>query len=31
MYRLGWITFKEGTDLDKVLEGLSEMKVSIDI
>jgi hypothetical protein len=29
MYRLGWIVFKEGTDLDKALAALGEIKVRI--
>ena len=29
MYRLGWVIFKEGTDLDKILTGLGEIKVRL--
>ncbi len=29
MYRLGWILFKEGTDLDKVLTEIGEIKVRL--
>jgi hypothetical protein len=29
MYRLGWVVFKEEVDLDKILQGLGEVKVGL--